>query len=612
MAYRILLADDSITIQKVVELILSEEDVEIKPVNDGMEALESLSEVKPDIVLADIEMPRLDGYELCEKIKNNPATASIPVILLAGAFEPFDEGRARAVGADDFLIKPFDSSDLLGKIEAINPIVKDKTPDIKEEPAEESVLLGEDTSEVESKPDWETPQEEKAIHLEEDVTPQEEGPEEKAEEVLPLEEEEKEEEEKLASETAWNLAGEQLTEAEEPVMESGVSEEITQKVTEDFSEETIEEHLEKDVEKGIERDIEEDIEEDIGEPESIEADALGNNIAGDEWTVRTEEATSSEFISSEQATPEAEIILEAVEADPDMPVNAEAEVVRLAEGLGAEEEFVQMAEQNRETVPELSRDEVTSIVQESVSSILPDSASIEEAVRSAVFESVPEKSAIDEYIRESVPVVNREDVMSLVRESVASMLPDGQGIEDAVKSAINGALPEKSAIDEYIRESVPVVNREDVMSLVRESVASMLPDGQGIEDTVKSAINGALPEKSDIHDSLQEAVSSRLPSKDDLETLIASSLDSENIKAMVKDAVYEKLEKDLLPAFKSMIEDILLDLIPKTTEQVTREVLGEALPAGITNTIEKVSLESMPGLAENLIAKVIEKIRSGS
>ncbi len=121
-----------------------------------------------------------------------------------------------------------------------------------------------------------------------------------------------------------------------------------------------------------------------------------------------------------------------------------------------------------------------------------------------------------------------------------------------------------------------------------------------------------MPEKTDIDEYLQKAISSRLPSKDDLEALIASSLDSDGIKAMVRETVNEKIGNDLLPAFKSVIEDILLDLVPKTTEQVTREVLQETLPAGITKTIEKVSLESMPGLAETLIAKVIDKIRSGS
>jgi DNA-binding response OmpR family regulator len=118
MAKRLLLADDSITIQKVVELVLAEEDFEIKSVSNGEDALKVLDSFKPDIVLADIEMPKVNGYELCEKVKQNPDMASVPVILLAGAFEPIDEDLARQVGADDSVIKPFESQELISKINA--------------------------------------------------------------------------------------------------------------------------------------------------------------------------------------------------------------------------------------------------------------------------------------------------------------------------------------------------------------------------------------------------------------------------------------------------------------------------------------------------------------
>ena len=116
MVYKLLLADDSITIQKVVELILSEENFEIKSTNNGEEALAQIPSFKPDIILADIEMPKMNGYQLCEKIKQDPSTSSIPVILLTGAFEPIDEELARQVKADDFIVKPFESQDLLSKV----------------------------------------------------------------------------------------------------------------------------------------------------------------------------------------------------------------------------------------------------------------------------------------------------------------------------------------------------------------------------------------------------------------------------------------------------------------------------------------------------------------
>ena len=118
MARKLLLADDSITIQKVVELVLAEEDFEIKSVSNGEDAINILESFRPEIVLADIEMPKVNGYQLCDRIKKNPAMSHVPVILLAGAFEPIDEELARKVGADDSVIKPFESQELISKINA--------------------------------------------------------------------------------------------------------------------------------------------------------------------------------------------------------------------------------------------------------------------------------------------------------------------------------------------------------------------------------------------------------------------------------------------------------------------------------------------------------------
>lgn len=118
MVRKLLLADDSITIQKVVELILAEEGFEIKATNNGEEALNIIPSFKPDVILADIEMPKINGYQLCENIKQDPSMHGIPVILLAGAFEPIDEDLAKQVEADDFIIKPFESQELISKINA--------------------------------------------------------------------------------------------------------------------------------------------------------------------------------------------------------------------------------------------------------------------------------------------------------------------------------------------------------------------------------------------------------------------------------------------------------------------------------------------------------------
>ena len=116
MGKKILLADDSITIQKVIELTFSDEDFEVVTVGNGRLALEKLPEVRPDIVLCDIIMPEKDGYEVCEQIKRNVAFAHVPVLLLTGAFEPFDQERAARAGYDGSLAKPFEPETLIAKV----------------------------------------------------------------------------------------------------------------------------------------------------------------------------------------------------------------------------------------------------------------------------------------------------------------------------------------------------------------------------------------------------------------------------------------------------------------------------------------------------------------
>src|SRR5262245_53805309 len=116
MGKKILLADDSITIQKVIELTFSDEDFEVVTVGNGRAAIEKVQDVRPDLVLCDIIMPEKDGYEVCDFIKKTPGLGHIPVLLLTGAFEPFDQDRASRVGCDGFLAKPFEPQTLIAKV----------------------------------------------------------------------------------------------------------------------------------------------------------------------------------------------------------------------------------------------------------------------------------------------------------------------------------------------------------------------------------------------------------------------------------------------------------------------------------------------------------------
>ena len=116
MAHKLLLADDSVTIQKVIELTFADEDIEVIAVSNGSQAIALAPVERPDIVLADVGMPERDGYEVAAFIKRTPGLSHIPVLLLTGAFEPIDEGRARAAGCDGVLVKPFEPQMVINRV----------------------------------------------------------------------------------------------------------------------------------------------------------------------------------------------------------------------------------------------------------------------------------------------------------------------------------------------------------------------------------------------------------------------------------------------------------------------------------------------------------------
>jgi CheY-like chemotaxis protein len=112
----VVLADDSSTIRKVVELSFAGESCELHCFPSGEAALDYLRTRPVDVLLADVSLPGVDGYELCRELKANPKTGHVPVVLLAGTFEPFDIRRAESVGYHSYLTKPFATSQLLALV----------------------------------------------------------------------------------------------------------------------------------------------------------------------------------------------------------------------------------------------------------------------------------------------------------------------------------------------------------------------------------------------------------------------------------------------------------------------------------------------------------------
>jgi CheY-like chemotaxis protein len=119
MPKSLLLADDSVTIQKVVGISFANEDIEITTVDNGRDAVAKARAIRPDIILADVVMPGMSGYEVCETIKSDPNLRHVPVLLLTGTFEAFDQARASAVGAAGHVAKPFEAQTLVDRVKQL-------------------------------------------------------------------------------------------------------------------------------------------------------------------------------------------------------------------------------------------------------------------------------------------------------------------------------------------------------------------------------------------------------------------------------------------------------------------------------------------------------------
>jgi CheY-like chemotaxis protein len=119
MSLKILVADDSVTIQKIITLAFQDEGATFECVSEGEQVMDLVHTFEPDIVLVDAFMPGCSGYEICERIKDDPELESIPVLLLVGTFEAFDEGEAARVRCNGYLKKPFDTSELLQTVCAL-------------------------------------------------------------------------------------------------------------------------------------------------------------------------------------------------------------------------------------------------------------------------------------------------------------------------------------------------------------------------------------------------------------------------------------------------------------------------------------------------------------
>lgn len=113
---KVMVIDDSKTIRRTAETLLQREGCQVVTAIDGFDALAKIAETNPDIIFADIMMPRLDGYQTCALIKNNQNYQNIPVIMLSSKDGLFDQAKGKIVGSEQYLTKPFSKEELFEAI----------------------------------------------------------------------------------------------------------------------------------------------------------------------------------------------------------------------------------------------------------------------------------------------------------------------------------------------------------------------------------------------------------------------------------------------------------------------------------------------------------------
>ena len=130
MSYKLLLADDSSTVQRVIQLTFVDEFIDVTAVSDGNQAIDSVKREIPDIVLADVSMPGKDGYEVAAYLRADPGLKHVPVVLLTGAFEPLDELKASEVGCRGVLMKPLEPKQVVRAVKELLAVRNQMTSEL--------------------------------------------------------------------------------------------------------------------------------------------------------------------------------------------------------------------------------------------------------------------------------------------------------------------------------------------------------------------------------------------------------------------------------------------------------------------------------------------------
>lgn len=115
---KILIIDDEPQIVRALELLMQREGFEIRSASDGVEALSAIEDIAPDLILLDLMMPRMDGFELCQKIRSNPAWKNMIIVILTAKGRDIEREKGMALGADHYVTKPFSTREVVQLIKS--------------------------------------------------------------------------------------------------------------------------------------------------------------------------------------------------------------------------------------------------------------------------------------------------------------------------------------------------------------------------------------------------------------------------------------------------------------------------------------------------------------
>ncbi len=463
MSTKLLFADDSVTMQKVIQLTLENEDVSVLIAGDGEDAFRLAESEKPNIIIADVAMPGMDGFKLCEKVKQTPSTSDIPVILISGELEQYDDERGREVGADHHITKPFKSEELINAI--------------KEFAAEASATSGGERGEAEELQGVETEPEQELPH-------------------------EEESDELVAEAVADN--GQEPPMLELTDASAASSEDLSDEPDEEL--EIIDDDLNDDLDDSPDDEVDEA--EELAEVDELDLEGL-DEIAGAVKEENVEEENAEEVAVAEQESPpeasaEREEQLFNVEDLPEVAEITDAgipEIGETAEGSESEES---------ESIEEILKEEIAMRSEPDEFQEKPDVA---DQILTDVFKGTDDdeplgdldgiaqetaQGAVDEVSEtpEEAPATDMGiDLGDAVRESVASAVGDFMREEapailrDALRESIDSSF--KSVLESELENAI----KEELGKMIGESLRSIIPEILKMTEKVTTQITPKIAEE---------------------------------------------------------------------------------------------------------------------